>query len=258
VLFTDADVHFAPGMLRKSVAYALHHKLDHLAAMPQLRSGGLLIDSVIVSFLRQLVLALRLWKVNDPATGVSMGVGAFNLVRREAFDRTPGFEWLRLEVGDDVGLGLLMRRHGQRGGLVNAVGLLSLHWYRNLSQAARGVEKGFASAGNCSLPRIILLSAALVAMELSLFVAMIPLGLPGVPFVAMAIFAAYLLAAWRNSQWAGTKFAAAFLAPVASVLLVWMTLRSGILGYRRGGMVWRGTLYPSKLLRNSTKVKFPW
>ena len=257
VLFTDADVHFAPGMLRKSVAYALDQKLDHLAAMPQLWSSGLLVDSAIFSFLRQLVLALRLWKVNDPVAGVFMGVGAFNLVRREAFDRTLGFEWLRLEVGDDVGLALLMHRHGGRGGLVSAVGLLGLYWYRNLTQAARGVEKGFASVGNCSLLRVVSLSACLLALELSMFAAMIPLGLPGAPFAAAAIFAAYLLAAWRTSRWAGTKFVPALLAPVAAVLMAAMTLRSGILGFLRGGMIWRGTLYPNKLMRNSTKVKFP-
>ena len=37
VLFTDADVHFAPGALRKAVAWCEDQGLDHLAAFPTLR-----------------------------------------------------------------------------------------------------------------------------------------------------------------------------------------------------------------------------
>ena len=36
ILFTDADIHFRPDVLRRAVAHARAHSLDHLAAIPAL------------------------------------------------------------------------------------------------------------------------------------------------------------------------------------------------------------------------------
>ncbi len=43
------------------------------------------------------------------------GIGAFNLVRKTALDRTPGFAWLRMEIADDVGLGKMIVDAGGHG-----------------------------------------------------------------------------------------------------------------------------------------------
>ena len=43
MLITDADIHYAPGILRKAVSYVLDKKIDHLALMPnvEMNSFGL-------------------------------------------------------------------------------------------------------------------------------------------------------------------------------------------------------------------------
>ena len=45
LLFTDADVHMAPGTLRRAIAYAAQHAIDHLAAVPDLWPSSLLVDA---------------------------------------------------------------------------------------------------------------------------------------------------------------------------------------------------------------------
>ena len=108
VLFTDADVHFSRAILR-AIAFCQKENLDHLVVIPRLRSAGLATDAIIESFLRPfMMIVARPWKVSDPKSKAFMGIGAFNMVRREAFERTDKLDWLRMEVGDDMALGLII------------------------------------------------------------------------------------------------------------------------------------------------------
>ena len=155
LLFTDADVHMAQDMLRRAVAYVQYHEIDHLAAIPKMWPTSLPVDACIALFCRGFVVAARLWGVADRKSSAFAGIGAFNLVRRAALQRTEGFAWLRMEVGDDMALGMMLKQSGARCELVNAHGLLGLHWYRTLAELARGAEKAYASVAQCSLLRTI-------------------------------------------------------------------------------------------------------
>ena len=104
-------------------------------------------------FAATFTVALRLWAVANPKSDAFIGVGAFNLVRRAALERTEGLAWLRLEVADDVGLGMMLKRSGARSRLVSGHGLLGLYWYRTLREMAHGAEKAYSSAAQCSLLR---------------------------------------------------------------------------------------------------------
>ena len=273
LLFTDADVYMAPGTLRRAVAYAAHRSIDHLAAVPDLWPSSLLVDASVALFCRGLVVALRLWAVADRKSGAFMGVGAFNLVRREALQRTVGFSWLRMEVGDDVGLGMMLKQSGARCCLVHAHGLLGLHWYRTLREMARGAEKAYSSVARCSLARALLLSIVLVAMEWAPLVALEssrigfqPVGgtgfqpvlrIPGLLWSGLAMLAAaagssLILARWLRSRWLP-----GLLFPLTAIVAAGIMLRSGWLGYRRGGIVWRGTLYPKAQLRAGRRLRIP-
>ena len=52
--------------------------------------------------------------VNRDRPKAHLGIGAFNLVRKEAYCACGGHEALRLMVVDDIKLGLLLRRAGKR------------------------------------------------------------------------------------------------------------------------------------------------
>ena len=88
VLFTDADVVFRPDALRRAVVYAERERADHLVLFPTMvmKSAG---ERMMMAFFQsQFVFAHRPWKVADPKSRDSIGVGAFNLIRREVYERS--------------------------------------------------------------------------------------------------------------------------------------------------------------------------
>jgi len=257
LLFTDADVHYTGGVLRRAVAYCEHHGLDHLAAAPDMWPTRFILNVAVAMFLRTFCIFMRCWAVKDPRSKAYIGVGAFNLVRRSAFDRTEGFEWLRLEVADDLGLGLMMKRSAARCAMVHATGLIGLHWYPTVGAMARGTEKAFASVAECRPARLLAICLLSAALELAPAAAFVPVGdfglLPaGVFMLCCAVFSIVLLARWGKG-----RILPGLLFPLGTIFNVALLLRCGYLGWRRGGIVWRGTLYRGETLRAGARVRFP-
>jgi cellulose synthase/poly-beta-1,6-N-acetylglucosamine synthase-like glycosyltransferase len=260
VLFTDADVHFRPGALRQAVALAEAADLGHLAALPELSPASLLLDAAIILFLRQLLVATRPWAVSDPQSQAFIGIGAFNLVRRGAFAGSGGFADLRLETADDMGVGLVMKRAGARCAVVSARGYIALHWYRTMREAARGAERGWATVLQFSLLRTLAVALAVLVLETAPLAALVPLAIPGLWPAGCAgavVFLVFLASALAMRRWGeGGLWRRALATPLAAPLVAGVILRAGFLGWRRGGVMWRGTLYPTRLLRAGARVKF--
>ena len=256
ILFTDADTHFAPGVLRRAVAWVEAQQLDHLAVLAEVRYPSFSVAVCAHSALRGVLALARPWEATNPRSAKAIGTGAFNLVRRAAFERTPGFEWLRLEVADDIGLGLMMKRWGGLPGLVLGRGQVRLHSYLTFSEAARGLEKNCFAQGARFSPWRGLAMVILGAIgAFGPFAAFLPVGVPWL----WAVGASGLLAVGAGSivvaQAFRTPIAYVLLSlPVGDLLMTYVIARATVLGVWRGGLVWRGTTYPTELLRGGRRV----
>ena len=255
LLFTDADVYMAPDTLRRVVAYCEERQLDHLPLMPDLWPSALLIDTAISGFIRIFCICTRPWAVENPRSSAFVGVGAFNFVRRSALEKTPGFEWLRLEVADDVGLGLMLKRSGARCSIASGAGLIGLHWYRSLASMARGVEKAYSSVGHCNPVKLVVTIALLTLLEMCPFVAIAALGMTWIQAAGAVMLLFAVASIVMLSRWAKRALLPGLLFPLAIGLNLIFSLRAAWLGYRRGGVLWRDTLYTSSALREGVRVK---
>lgn len=257
VLLTDADVDFAPGLLARAVALMEHERLDHLAALPEFRGGSFLVDTAVIVALRIITMGARGWKVEDPRSPAFCGVGAFNLVRRAALDRTPGLEWLKLETADDVGLGFMMKRHGAKSRLVLGKGLIAVRWYSTLTGYANGMARaGFASLAKCSALAFAAVTLALFALEASPFVALALVGHPVLQAVGAATCLAAFTSAVLSARVLRQPLAPTLALPVGILLQLVVGLRAAALGALRGGIVWRDTFYASASLRTGARIEF--
>jgi hypothetical protein len=225
--------------------------------MPDLYPAGLLTDRVVLSFIRQICAASKPWLAGRADGANNIGIGAFNLVRREAFLAGGGCEYLRLVIADDMGVGLVMKRAGGKSGVAILEGLAGLTWYRNLAEAANGAEKGFASVADFSLARAAFLAAALLALELSPVAAAAAMlaGPIWAIYPAGLALGAWLLAMCQTAIFARGRWAAIFLGPLAAIITATVMVRVGLAGRRLGGARWRGTVYAPQLLRHARRVR---
>ena len=96
------------------------------------------------------LLFTRAWRVPDPSSRASIGIGAFNLVRASAYRAVGGHEQIRLRPDDDLMLGRVLKQHGFRAGLRTSGGTVNVDWYASLGELVRGVEKNTFAGLNYS------------------------------------------------------------------------------------------------------------
>jgi hypothetical protein len=259
-LFTDADVRFRPDTLRRAIRYAEAQDVDHLVCVPEVHAEGLWLDVAARAFLLMLCAGARFACVNVPGSQTPMGIGAFNLVRAEVFRRTPGFEWLRMETADDLGLGVMVKEAGARTRLVNAEADLAVTWYESLGAMVKGLEKNsFGPVASYSwarlVPTLAMVWGLVAAPPAALALGAAPGAWPalGAGLAALlAIAALALLAPRRRARDA----VAWLLAPLGMAMVGGIILRAAWLCTRHGGIDWRGTRYPLEALRRGQRVRF--
>jgi hypothetical protein len=253
LLFSDADVHIAPTFLRRLVADVERRGFDFVAIMPQLWSNGLALDVLLVALLRMLVVGGRFWKVSDPRSRVAVGSGVFNLARRSAYDRTPGFSWLRLEIGDDIAFGQMMKRAGARCQVYDGVGQVLLHFYRSVGEMTRGLEKnGYVVLGQLRPWRAVLMASVILYLEVAPVAA---LAFPSTRVLGAAIVATMVVAQVRAAIACKMSVVAALVPTIGPLLFLAMMVRSALVTHVRGGVTWRGTFYPLGELRRGMRFE---
>lgn len=267
LLYTDADVHFHPDTLRRAVAYMEAQRLDHLTLLPETRPDASssvlsqnLVSVVIAGFAALFLYGLRLRNVRKPDSTAFVGVGAFNMVRKSAFDKTKGWEWLKMEVIDDVGLGKMMKESGGKSDALNAVGFIHLEWYSNLLALVRGFEKNFfAGIGQYSwkillwrtlqLASLVLLPylAAYWAFKISASALLL-----GIVLIAHCVVPIVFALPFRKIM-PVKPYLLGFL-PIGFLIIIGIMLRSAWVVTRKGGIYWRGTFYSLPSLRGEKRI----
>lgn len=248
LLFTDADVFFLPDTLTRTMAYAAAERADHVVLFPDfvMHSPG---ERMMIAFFQTLfVFGHRPWKVADPKAKDFMGVGAFNLIRRQVYEAVGTYEALRFEVLDDMKLGKVVKEGGHAQRCVLGRRLLSIRWAKGAMGVVENLTKNMFAVLSFQWWRAVGSGFALVFLNLMPFAGIVLAhGWGRVPYaVALAsMFGIYVGMSWMSDVPA-YYFA---LHPVSSALFVYILLRSMVLTLGRGGVVWRGTFYPLEELR---------
>jgi glycosyltransferase involved in cell wall biosynthesis len=252
LLFTDGDVLFRPDALRRALCYATSSGADHLVLLPTilLRSWG---ERMLIAFLQVLsIWALRPWRVADPAARRdSIGVGAFNLIRREAYEALGGWEALRMEVLEDLALGRRVKVRGFAQRVVLGLDLVGVRWARGVFGVVENLTKNlFALFG--FRPELLLGFVCGLAI-FTLFPLAACLAGPALWWPTGLMLIALFLAYQQLGRYQHFSAAQMLLFPAAAFLLLYALLRSMFLALWHGGISWRGTFYCLRELRGQSK-----
>jgi glycosyltransferase involved in cell wall biosynthesis len=252
LLFLDGDVLLDPHALRWAVAAAQNQGAGFLTLFPGMIPGKLLERSMMIVFAMGFLYKFSPARAMDPNSPDFIGVGAFNMIRRDYYQRLGGHEPLRMMIIDDVGLGALAKRNGVPVFVADGAEVVRVRWYPSLMSMIRGLEKNAFAGLRYSLRRTILASVAVLALYWGplLFLIFGPLlaKISALPAVLLLPVMGYMAA--RKNGFGGLL--PGLLLPIGSLLFVFTVLRSAAITLCRQGVSWRDSFYPLSELRQHT------
>jgi glycosyltransferase involved in cell wall biosynthesis len=248
LLFTDADVLFKPEAARRAIAYAEAEHADHVVLFPRMimKHPG---ERMMIAFFQTLfVFGHRPWKVADPKAKDHMGVGAFNMIRRQVYVELGTYKTLRMEVVDDMKLGKIVKNAGYAQRNVFGEDLISIRWAQGAMGVVNNLTKNSFAIMSYQWWRTLASAFALAFLNLGPF-----LGIwfahgwtrAGYDLALFSMFSIYLGMSWKSDV-PPYYF---LLHPISTTLFVYTMLRSMFLTLSKGGVTWRGTFYPLDELR---------
>lgn len=248
LLFTDADVRFKRDALRRAFSLAKERNVDHLTLFCDVEMVGFWEKVLITFFGLGFHLATDPARVSNPNSSRYVGIGAFQLLRRSAYEASGMHRRLAMEVIDDMKLGKIVKQAGFRSGCAVAHDFVVLRWHAGLGNLVRGVTKNFFAGAGYDLRLVAAQLAGLVIMNILPFVGVI-FGHGWIRvFCAIAVSIAACFHAGVSLVMRVSPLYA-LTHPLGALLFCYMLLRSTVVTLRQGGIVWRDTFYPLEELK---------
>jgi cellulose synthase/poly-beta-1,6-N-acetylglucosamine synthase-like glycosyltransferase len=251
LLFTDADIIFTPSCTDRAIRYATSNGLDHLTMPPEIVCRSVLLRSFVAAFTLVFEMTQKPWRVSDPQAQEYVSVGAFNLIRKDAYERSGTHHAIRMRPDDDMKLAKLLKRHGFRQGVAYGAGLISVEWHQTLPDAVRGLSKSLFSGLDYRI-------GATAAGVLMLFLTnVLPIfGLfsrnASGTFCRLHLLSTFLLYAYRAKHFGNdTPWWYAVLQPFGICVFIYAMLRSASTTLVSGGIEWRERRYSLKELKDN-------
>ncbi|MEB1807325.1 MAG: glycosyltransferase family 2 protein [Bacillaceae bacterium] len=253
LLFTDADVYYKPDTLEKALSYMIKHKIDHLTLAPNMNVKRFWAKAFVTFFLFGFSYFKRPWKSNDDKSKVAIGIGAFNLLRRDAYEEIGTHQVIRERPDDDLMLGIQIKSSGKKQRFVSALEHLEVEWYATLKGALIGLEKNaFAGLYYRYTMVVFAILGVFISQLLPFLAVFFTTGLTRIVYL-FTIVLLFLLYHRTANVMAKNALKYFLVFPISALLFIYCIIRATILTTVRGGIIWRGTHYPLAALRKPNK-----
>jgi glycosyltransferase involved in cell wall biosynthesis len=248
LLLTDADVCFAPDVLRRAVSLVQQRNVDHLTLFSEVEMTGFWEKVLITFFGLAFHIATDPYRVSNPHSRAYVGVGAFQMVKRSAYEAAGTHRRLSMEIVDDMKLGKIIKQAGFQSCVGVAQDSVVVRWHSGLGNLVRGVTKNFFASVGYHLPLVIVSAIGLLMMNVAPFVVVFVAHGGTRVFATIAVMIALGFHAGVDVVMRVSPLYA-FTHPLGAVLFCYMLLRSTAVTLWHGGVTWRDRFYPLDELR---------
>lgn len=248
LLFADADIVFEPTTLRRAIAYAMANKVDHLTAWPRVEAPSWMLSVFMLTFALYLFLFVRVWSIRNRNSTAHIGIGAFNLVKREVYRAVGGHTRIQMRPDDDLKLGKIIKAAGYQQDLVDSNGLISLEMYRSIPELIHGLEKNMFSGTGYSVALTVFSSVLSLVCNVWPFLALF-LTPPPTFWLYVGVCLTLWATALGSARVMQVPASRALAFPLGVLLFVYIQWRTMLLNYYHGGIRWRDTHYSLAELR---------
>jgi glycosyltransferase involved in cell wall biosynthesis len=248
LLFTDADVRFTPDSLRRAATLAQQRRLDHLTLFGDVEMHGFWEKVVVTFFGLAFHIATDPHRVSNPNSRAYVGVGAFQLLKRGAYEAMGTHRRLAMEVVDDMKLGKFIKQSGFRSGIGVAQDFVTVRWHAGVGNLIRGVTKNFFAAFGYNVWLAALAVAGLLVMNVVPFVGAVA----GHGWIRIFSLMAVIIALGFHVGVDVVMRVSPLYAlthPMGALLFSYMVARSVAVTLWNGGVTWRDTFYPLEELK---------
>jgi glycosyltransferase involved in cell wall biosynthesis len=252
LLFTDADIHMAPDTVARAVNRLEQAGLDHLCLIFKNKAKGWLLNSFILDAGGGLFLLFKPWLAGNPKSRRFMGVGAFNMVRRQAYEQVGGHGAIKMHPIDDIMLGKIIKEAGLRQECLSGYDFVTVDWYHSTGAMIDGLMKNIFALVNFNTA-LALAGAVGVGLLTILPLWGVLLG-PGPARFFFALTVTLRLAFF--SQAARYSGLSPWLAPAALItpyVTVYTILKATFTTLKNKGISWRGSRYSLDELRRKNR-----
>ncbi len=252
LLFTDADVVYKSDVLQKAMTYCLQNQLDHLTILPEITTTSPLLQSVISTFIIILTAIQRPWAAKIKTSKASMGVGAFNLVKREAYVKAGTHKAIAMRPDDDLRLGAFIKATGGAADVLYGINELQVEWYKSINEFIKGLMKNAFSGFDYNVLKVI---GGVIGM-LSFFVLPLPLiiifGNWWERLMVLMMLLMQIILYWKIPG-SKTKWWFGLINMYGGIIVTYVIAKSALITIKNKGIYWRETFYSLKELRGAKK-----
>ncbi|MFH0730035.1 MAG: glycosyltransferase [Pseudomonadota bacterium] len=252
-LFTDADILFEKSTMARAMTFMLENKLDHMSLIFKNITPGGVLNTAILEGILGLMFLFRPWKAKNRNSRRYMGVGAFNLVKADAYRQIGGHSRIAMHPIDDILLGKMIKQQGFLQDCLIGYDFVQVKWYASVRELINGAMKNLFALYRFRISNVLLFLFSIGCLQILPFWALFFSTGATRGFFAGTI-AIRLLSLAGGFSGIGLPPWYAVWSIVTPYLSAYISSKAAITTLRNRGITWRGTHYPLDELKKGIRV----